>query len=274
MSDFYTFTRLKSTVEEAFGFVIKPGGRPVNVEQKIVRLESHDFEKIIFRDGNVYLKDGETEFRGFLIKEENYVEAYYDKELGYASHLPKFHTTLCDTLNKMRLKKRFDGVYIFSNEVLLRQEAKESGGMMSDCRICILCMKMSNNIDKVIFTKDFVNDYLTAEYQSKGFTMDEIPKRFKKDPYGYVHGWKDISVLYRKSKGFRCENCGIDLSDNKYYLETHHIIPNRTLNDFSNLRSLCVCCHSKVDEYHKKNYSKGRSKNKLNSFIQLYGECG
>ena len=58
------------------------------------------------------------------------------------------------------------------------------------------------NIDEVIFTKDFVKDHLITEYETKGFTKDEIPKHFKKILMWHVKGWNDISVQYRKSKGF------------------------------------------------------------------------
>ena len=87
MSNFYTFTSLQRSVEEAFGIDIDPEGGEFKVQEKITRLETHEIDKVIFKDGDIYLKDGDEEFKGFIVKEENYRRAYLDREIDRLSHL-------------------------------------------------------------------------------------------------------------------------------------------------------------------------------------------
>ena len=62
---------------------------------------------------------------------------------------------------------------------------------------------------------------------------------------GYVRDWAGISYLYRKSKKWTCEQCGLNLATHKRLLHTHHIDMNKKNNDRSNFSALCVECHSK-----------------------------
>jgi 5-methylcytosine-specific restriction endonuclease McrA len=271
MSSFYSFSGLQKTVEEAFGIVIDPEGGDFKVEQKITRLESHEIDKVIFKDGDIYLKDGDEEFKGFIVKEENYRKAYPDREIGRPSHLPKFHTTECDTLVEMKQKKRFDGVYIFANTPLERKEAAEGGGMMSDLRVCKNCLKVDEKLSGIIYTKEFVEEHLNSGEGGRGFRETDLPKQYEKDEWGYVHGWDEISLRYRAKMGYICEVCGINLSKNRYYLEVHHLNSNKTDNRESNLQCLCTECHSNVDQFHRDNfYGQEKNSKKLMDFKRLF----
>lgn len=63
-------------------------------------------------------------------------------------------------------------------------------------------------------------------------------------PPGYAKDWSQISTRYRASVGWRCEHCGIDLNDHKDLLHTHHLNGVTGDNTYTNLRALCVVCHS------------------------------
>lgn len=208
------------------------------------------------------------------MKEENYRRAYLDREIGRPSHLPKFHTTECDTLIKMRENRRFDGVYIFANAALERKEAPEGGGMMSDLRVCKYCLnqdKKFSELDEIIFTKQFVEEHLNSIEGPGGFRNHQLPKQYEKDEWGYVNGWDEISLSYRAEKEYTCEKCGINLSKNKYYLEVHHLNANKTDNRESNLQCLCVSCHANVDEFHRENfYNQDKNREKLIEFKRLF----
>jgi len=64
MIDFYSFTNLQKTVEETFEIEVDPEGGDFKQEQKVYRLKEHDIDKVIFKDGDIFLKDGEHEFKG------------------------------------------------------------------------------------------------------------------------------------------------------------------------------------------------------------------
>ncbi|REL32995.1 HNH endonuclease [Rhodohalobacter sp. SW132] len=271
MIDFYTFTSLQETVEEQFKVEIDPEGGEFKVEEVIYRLQDHDISKVKFVDNDIFLKEGDDLIKGFLVKEENYFRAYYDRELKRKSHLPKFHTTKCDTLSEMESKGRFDGVYIFSNKSIERKEAPEGGSIMSDLRVCKNCVKEDPKLSHVIFTKEFVEEHLSSDKNSKGFKKSELPKQYEKDEWGYVNGWDKVSLRYRANKNFKCEKCDLDLSKSKYFLEVHHINHNKTDNRESNLQCLCTGCHSRIDEYHENNFkTKPENREKLNDYRRLF----
>ena len=60
----------------------------------------------------------------------------------------------------------------------------------------------------------------------------------------YSEDWEIISRNYRSSIGYRCEICGVDLSNKTDLLHTHHITGNKQNNDPSNLQALCILCHA------------------------------
>lgn len=276
MNNFYSFTGLQRTVEEVFNIDIDPKGGDFKVEQKVYRLETHEINKVVFKDGNIFLKDGENEYKGFLVKEENYRRAYPDRVLGKPSHLPKFHTSLCEVLEKRKRLGSFDGVYIFSNTEIKRGDSIDGKiGEINDLRVCGYCKNIDEKIDDYIFTKDFVEQHLNSDENVRGFRRHELPKQYEKDEWGYINGWDEISLRYRAKQNFICEKCGIDLSKNKYYLEVHHINSNKTDNKESNLQCLCTACHAHVDRFHRENYyQQPKNKEKLRDFRRLFKDNG
>ena len=69
----------------------------------------------------------------------------------------------------------------------------------------------------------------------------------------YPGNWNSITKMFRTIQGYRCEQCGVDLSrDNrtKRLLVTHHL--NGSHPDISpdNMKVLCVCCHAE-QPYHQ-----------------------
>ena len=68
---------------------------------------------------------------------------------------------------------------------------------------------------------------------------------------GYSSGWPSISYSYRRSKGWSCESCKVNLRNFRNLLHTHHIDMNKKNNDKSNFRALCVSCHSDQPHHQK-----------------------
>jgi len=273
MSSLYSFTSLQKTVEQAFGIEIDPDGGDFKVEQKITRLESHEIDKVIFKDGEIYLKDGDVLIQGFLVLDRKYYKAFYDKVIQVNSYLPKFHTTRCKTLEKMESNGHFNGVYIFSNTTISKADSPQGddSGPVRDYRICGNCKNDDIRIDDYINSSQFVDEHLDTGEVSTGFKKQELPKEYEKDEWGYVNGWDEISLAYRAKKDYTCEKCGINLSKNKYYLEVHHLNSNKTDNLESNLQCLCTECHSNVDQFHRDNfYNQDANRKKLMDFKRLF----
>jgi len=88
---------------------------------------------------------------------------------------------------------------------------------------------------------------------------------------GYVRDWPSISYMFRKSNEWKCESCMIDLSSHRNLLHAHHVDRNKNNNDYSNLRSLCVSCHSD-QPFHDRMKSSPKFESKILKCKSMLGE--
>ncbi len=65
----------------------------------------------------------------------------------------------------------------------------------------------------------------------------------------YTKDWDEISRKYKAEKGWTCETCNKDLSNNKSLLHSHHIDGVKDNNKPSNLKALCNSCHSEEPQH-------------------------
>jgi hypothetical protein len=95
----------------------------------------------------------------------------------------------------------------------------------------------------------------------------------EKNIYGYSMEWKRLSREYRQKQNYKCEECGIQIlkNEDKQYIHTHHIDSDKSNNNDSNLRCLCILCHSFVDENHKRRFNDNGIKQRTKQeFINKY----
>ena len=55
--------------------------------------------------------------------------------------------------------------------------------------------------------------------------------------------WAKLSTWYREQKRWTCEQCHLNLSKDRQYLDTHHML-DRGYNSPEHLKALCVGCHA------------------------------
>jgi hypothetical protein len=67
---------------------------------------------------------------------------------------------------------------------------------------------------------------------------------------GYTEDWGAISAEKRARAQYRCERCGIGLTEKKKLLHVHHLDHNRLNNEDWNLLAVCVLCHSTFQKHH------------------------
>ena len=67
----------------------------------------------------------------------------------------------------------------------------------------------------------------------------------------YPSNWGDITDMYRIAQGYRCEQCGVDLSKFPNLAITHHINGSHPEIGPDNMRVLCKWCHSKQQHHEK-----------------------
>lgn len=231
-------------------------------------------ELIQVPDGLYYTDEKGKKHKGFL-----FIEGGYNKESviahGGNTIVPKFHISNCKTIEQQKRNKNYDGHYVFSQE---KESIIDLDGIEKEITLCKNCLNMQSIIRQVIPVSEYVEKYIKDTKSDGNFDDTDLPNSKKSNIFqdnGYGLKWDQKSHEYRLSIRFTCENCGIHLNQNYidgYYLETHHIDKNKSNDSQSNLKALCTLCHANVDEFHKRNFSKGRNKQKLESFIFIFGE--
>lgn len=173
-----------------------------------------------------------------------------------SGNLPKFHVANCSTLQTMiknGRKRRYvvsqSESNIFQLNFVNGNSVRKEDHSLSVCKNCleILCWNdysktwITNEKDKCVsFFKisDFFSKYPKSLIDKKGYSNNKALLN------KYSDNWDSISHTYRKSKNWICEQCGVNLINNKNLLHTHHINSQKNENSHSNLRALCVCCHA------------------------------
>lgn len=166
----------------------------------------------------------------------------------------RFHIAECKTLSDMRLKgrfqryhvtKRFDGKF---NCTWFDDDNNTSGEVDAALKVCKNCLQPVGwqdyeikSPDQGIWKNFDIADFLRS-YETIFFTKPERDD-FSQVDNQYIREWPRISHNYRSSKRWRCEECSVDLSDNRQLLHTHHIDGNLSNNRPDNFKALCVLCH-------------------------------
>lgn len=229
-----------------------------------------DFE-MAFKKGDIKVdEDGirityeGKEYKGYMFIREYHISRF--------KTFPKFHLVRCETIDSFILNGRFNQRYEFSNAKTndVYDIDTEPHTIHKDkvLRLCKNCVKMIE--DEIKDTNDF--------FENLG--IKDVSEDIEIDIEGYVKDWHKISREYRKLSGYKCESCNIKI-DNRFdqrFLHVHHHDGDKTNNNKSNLKCLCILCHAHIDSTHKSNFNKSRNKHELNAFIKKYKEelikCG
>ncbi|MEG2893049.1 MAG: HNH endonuclease signature motif containing protein [Clostridium sp.] len=225
-----------------------------------------DYAKL--RDGVGYevdINDLSINSKNPIFKVSDMFVSLYIKQQYYPPRSEyKYHVCWCDTLQKRKEEKKI-GRYVLSKRRDQRFNVTKidantqkiiEENIFVDMKICRDCLKKLNykgyrNASypkKVQIYESFSLDEFQNTVKQKGFKKDEvkgISGEFSQGKNEYPINWNVISRRYRKLKGYKCERCGFDGSDNPRYIQVHHI--NSCKNDVrdENLIALCESCHNK-----------------------------
>ncbi|MBL1213689.1 MAG: hypothetical protein HND52_10065 [Ignavibacteriae bacterium] len=266
----YSFDRLKNHIEETLQIDssnVISHFTPIREKFKTVReLEG----KVNLGEASfIYTDEKGKKHKGFL-----FIEGGYDRQTaiarGYQTIVPKFHILNCSTINQQKKRKNFDGHYVFSQRV---ETIKDLDDVVKEISLCRNCLNAQTIVTKVMYVSEYIEEYIKSQLEVGQFDDVDLPKGNVFNDTGYTPDWDEKSHAYRIKMKFMCQNCGIKLNKNYsdgYFLETHHLDGNKSNNEEHNLKALCVLCHSKINEMHKRNYRKEPNLTKLKTFIEMF----
>ena len=199
-------------------------------------------EVLGLRDSGSYLttdKDGNLFRLGFFLT--NYNDVFWGKS-------PSLHIDFCDNVAALKRKMKatnspFVTYYSNDNQTIYKNKK---------LNLCKKCLSIIRNNTAIVMTGRSFEEFILS------IEEDEELKCTVPNKDGYAINWQQISKSYREYKQYTCENCHYKLNDLSHtdFVQTHHIIAYEKLNNKrSNLKCLCVKCHSEVDSYHKQNFS-------------------
>lgn len=178
------------------------------------------------------------------------------REVDDISKLPKFHVAHCSTLQAMirgGRKKRYvvsqKESNIFNLNIISGNAVRKSEYPLSVCKNCLDALTWDGYV-KTWTTSQ--KNRCVSHFEVKSF-FEKYPRSLMSDGYlredsplnRYPSNWMLISKRYRESKRWACEECGVNLINNKDLLHTHHINGQKNDCHYSNLKALCIGCHAK-----------------------------
>lgn len=171
----------------------------------------------------------------------------------------RFHLSDCKTLKEMRDKGRFeryvvtqnmDGEFPVSGKDPITNEQIEGTANLWVCQYCLsqLNYKGATKGNRREIAKNFDICEFFSMYSS---FFSHLPRRNAGTPEeeGYTQDWSLVAARYKTSKNFKCESCGVDLSEERQLLHVHHKNGVKSDNFHANLRALCACCHRKQPQH-------------------------
>lgn len=167
----------------------------------------------------------------------------------------KVHLANCETLDRMRAAGRFEryiattkvaGVFHVTGNDYRSGRQLEGHSRLFVCMHCLSQLNYKGSGESSRIRKAVRQDFdFAAFFESYSTIFPFKPRGSSVEPsaYNYPKDWAQISEAYRAAAGWKCEECQIDLSDNRQLLHTHHRNGNRGDCARANLQALCVDCH-------------------------------
>jgi hypothetical protein len=262
LPNFYVFEPL-NVLKEKMGLPRDAvGGIDVFVDPG--RLTAVELERLTSQDGlDISLDDLKVLEDGTLAYKDSRVLLYIRDVpiFGDRESEPRYHLSNCSTLKEMRERKRFNSRYVVSTRTdgifnLNMIKGANTATKLTRLAVCQNCLGfLSFNGFRMYWGRpqrtravrsfslgEFFQQYPRSLHtQAPKYNSDNAPLNI------YSPDFERVSKVVRAAAGYRCESCevGLSLEAHKRFLHTHHIDGDKSNNDISNLKALCLVCHAK-----------------------------
>lgn len=262
----HQFDGLKNLLKRKGYLVEKATGYRV-VENKDVDLNNLR-NNIEFTPEGIFLKDSNEGSRQQIFL---YKLAYH---LHYRGRIdkPRFHIRKCEIIQSFINSGRFKAEYRRANTNRVMVKDMDDGNKekyIDDLPLCKNCLKMALNAPDAhagMTSSEFVKILEQAE------DAPGVNKVVEVNNLGFTKDWNHVKLAHLESKEYRCEKCGVQISDPFDYpfMDVHHKDGNRANNKKSNLRCLCIECHSTINSEHRKQFDTRAKKLMIEEFREKY----
>jgi hypothetical protein len=174
---------------------------------------------------------------------------------------PRFHVSNCDKLQEMRSNNRFERYVVATRETGVFQinlKRYNSGTFEKSERglnVCQLCLsKLNWDGFKQIGNdrsrrRDFVTNFKLAKffevYPQNIMTHEPRHDAISAPVNDYGPEFRLVADRLKRERGYRCDECGADLSKLRRFLHAHHKNGQQHDSSDANIAILCVIDHAK-----------------------------
>lgn len=218
---------------------------------------------------------------GLLVKDNRVVFVYipdHDSVHFFNASQPrklrKVHFAYCDTLQKMEedgKKERFHVKTRDDDRYLIDRKGRKLLVGLYPCQNCLNKVKyrgftftrrMGSRQRTEIVTSFTAKDALAFLQNRFDKLQKQATSGLRRDtqPAGYAPNHREVSLAYRKKRGFVCEwvrangeKCGVDLKHATECTDVHHKNGRKWDNDESNLLCVCKLCHAEIHSHYTVN---------------------
>lgn len=216
---------------------------------------------IVLAPDGIFVELADQMQQGYLYNKYHNISRF-----GY----PKAHLMACSVIQKQQKNGYFEGHYYWSNlpkaKVVDKQTDRQSRGHLAVCKFCV---KLLEGLQE---EAPLSIDEFHAQQVAHCATHQPQLQPMKVGRHGYSNNWQQISSSHRANKNYTCQKCKFTAHDkeDQKFIHVDHIDGNKMNNRSNNLQVLCILCHSKKDDLHQKNFSKGNGKIALNKFLRKH----
>lgn len=247
------------------GYVVKAAKDAYReIDSEEVSLKEIEEGSMVFDNDGIFVNmpDGSRQ-QVFLYKRAYNIEKYGK---------PRYHTCKCSVIESFLQGDGSIPEYRKANTMPVRVIDWSDGRKdkeIDNLPHCNYCSHLERGKYDRMTSNDFVEILRKAHEQDEPQPQGDV----KVDIFGYTEDWQEVSRAYREKMDYTCEECGVKVEPlDGEFMHVHHISGNKIDNRESNLKCLCIKCHSEVDARHVKNFSRRSQQNIIREFLDKYGE--